>query len=187
VTVVLLNSGGKDSLAAAMLLREHALHSLYIHVGNSISDVEERVARKVADRYAVEHTTLRLSGGPFEAPSGLGPYSVMPAKAAALHAIGLVFAHSRGADALASGQRPDVLVPDFAARLEAVASMSRHREAMPLLFPVAHIGHGESDAILSIIGVEPLWRETIYCVQDPPCGTCGRCLKRKEWEAKWRS
>lgn len=175
--VLLLNSGGKDSLATAILLhREHELHSLHVNLGHPVSRREEEVSAKIAAKYCVSHEVFR--GGPrsYAKPGKLGR-NVQPHKCFVLHAIAAMHAVQIGAEAVASGQKADAVSADFAARLAAAASISSGFAPVSFIFPLRC--DGDLDAahreVVAIVKDDPLWPETVHCLRDPPCGNCPDC------------
>lgn len=181
--VVLLNSGGKDCLAAAILTYgEHELHSLYVDAGNPSSAAERVVAEKIAAKYAASHKVISLSGGPYEAEGRFG-YAVMPYKAAVLHTLAAMYAACIGAEGIVTGQRDDILVEDWDVRLFGVLSMSHQRGPVRLLPPLQGTGK-TSERIYQVVKDEPLWKETVVCLKHPACGGCVRCRTRSEWLAR---
>lgn len=190
-SAVLLNSGGKDSLAALLLSREEfTLHSVYVHVGQPSSPREAEVAARIAAKYGLDHKVIRVTGGPYDTPSRVlatnppSTRNVFPFKGIILHSLASMYAASKGIDVVVSGQRADVYPDDFPARLSDALWISRRlRDAPELRFPVKDLS---MDEVFEAIRGEPLWAETSYCLEEPPCGGCYGCKLRADWLGRAR-
>lgn len=179
--IVLLNSGGKDSLAAVMTLRKtrgYEIYSLFVRLGHANDDRAAAMAKKIADKYCDSHTELAIPGL-IPSPTKNGTQFGFPHQALLLHAYAAAWAGCRGIYAVASGQNgARELREGIRAAFEGVRSL---REPPVLLTPVWGIG---PDRTFEIINNDPLWRETVTCNHEPACNKCRKCLLRAEWEAK---
>lgn len=180
MNVALLNSGGKDSLAAAILLREDPairLHSLFVDVGQPNRIEAELSARRIAAKYAEDHETIPVGSGGYRAPVDSGRFVAVCHQTIMLYGIAAMYATSRGWQVVASGVRCDAVAPGFPAALEALFATSRLRAPPAFLFPVLALGDA---AVIEIAARDPLYLETVGCNESPPCGTCHRCRLRAE-------
>lgn len=187
---ILLNSGGKDSLAVARLLHEtHELHSCYIDMRIPENVRGAPAAAAIASRYCASHHIVQVSSGPYLSPTtNLMPgwnYTTVPFKLITTFSLGAMYGVTIGAKAIASGVRCDIFPEDVSERLRAMLDLSvRVRDSLEVIAPLnSHKGkQGElEDVIFDLIKDDPLWKETSYCNEEPPCGACYGCRVRQEW------
>ncbi len=188
---VLLNSGGKDSLATAILLSRdgHDLHSFTVDVGQPEHAKGNGIAKKIADKYCASHHVFRATTGPYLAETFNLPvgwrYVTIPYKALVVWSLGAMYASSIGAAAVASGMRADIFPEEFPETLKAMFELSRKvRDPVEVIVPLnGYKGRqGElNEYIWGIVKDDPLWKETSHCEAYPPCGACYGCRLRAEW------
>ncbi len=194
VKTVLLNSGGKDSLATAILLhRDHELHSCFVNTGAPEDAAALTASAMIAEKYCSSHHVIRIGSGPYLATTPSLPaawrYETVPFKLLVMFALGAMYGVTIGAEAIASGARCDVFYPDFPETLKAALAMSRKvRPSLEVLTPL-NLFPGEQSKVNELVVWEtikddPLWRATSYCNYNPPCGVCYGCLLRKEWVSR---
>jgi 7-cyano-7-deazaguanine synthase in queuosine biosynthesis len=180
---VILLSGGKDSLAAAMLTHDkYELHALFVDVGEPTTVAHLVVSQRIAKKYCVSHKTIGLTGGPFTGASRnkMGMISSVPYRSLVMISLGAMFAGTLDAAVLISGVKGDAQMDWWHHAASLVLNMSRVRPPITLVSPIPAPSIGD-DAVLQIVKDEPLWKETVYCRYVPPCGTCYGCELRKSW------
>ena len=188
---VLLNSGGKDSLATAILLAQEGndLHSFTVDMGQPEGALGHPAAQKIAQKYCRSHHVLKVTSGPYLSPTTKLPegwnYTTIPFKAIVMWSLGAMYAVTIGAEAVASGMRADIFPEDFAKIIEGMLALSvKVRDPLKVIVPLdGYKGRqGElNDIVFNIIKYDPLWRETSYCNDDPACGVCYGCRVRADW------
>lgn len=202
--VVLLNSGGKDSLAVAILLKAGKVelppesnwdgqpvevHSLYVDLGWRNVVPAKKMAKRIADAYCASHEEVTLSG------SWLRPSP--PAKGGVVHQsvalaiIGAMYATQIGATTVLSGL---VLDPKSPAGLEFPGSLLAlykafadlfhhgaqwHHDAPALVCPLSYPPYFSPTGVTDVVKDDPLFLHTVTCSWDPPCGTCFKCEGRR--------
>lgn len=193
---VLLNSGGKDSLATAILLsREgHELHSIYVQSGMPEDCLGMPASARIASAYCASHHVLTMPTGPYLADTPNLPeawrYRTMPHKLLVMFSLGAMYAVTIGAEAIASGARCDVFHSDFPETLKAALAMSRKvRDPLVVLTPL-NLFPGEQSKVNEIVWEtikdDPLWLETSYCNEHPACGVCYGCRMRADWMGRFK-
>jgi 7-cyano-7-deazaguanine synthase in queuosine biosynthesis len=175
---VLLNSGGKDSLAAAIILSRagYELHSLFCIAGQKALEMRDAAAKKIAEKYCVSHDSMVLNGEwqhqnkfglPVTAHQTL-LFLILAATWGVKHDIYLI----------ASGIKPDAVTTNFPEAAAAYFKTSRGTNPPGLVFPVFD---KSDDEIFTIVRHDPLWRNAPTCPYDPACGSCVKCKVRKRW------
>jgi 7-cyano-7-deazaguanine synthase in queuosine biosynthesis len=183
---VLLNSGGKDALAAAILLtREgHRLHSLYLDGGQPGSRAEQEISAEIAAKYCVSHHVGTFGFGGLSVVNPCPPHPeivTIPHKLLFSLVMGAIYADLLGVPGLGGGHRCDVAPRGFESRVAAVLGLSKLRTAPKLLLPLGGVDGTQGDFVYETIKDEPLWKKTICCLCETPCGTCARCKMRSAW------
>lgn len=187
--VVLINSGGKDCLAAALILRrqEHTLHSLFIDLGTPNSTSAGEAAAKIAAKHAADHHAMAVVGITRVRHEKSGITSV-PHQSVLVNILGGVYAFGKGIGAIASGERrgPETAgaglapVRSFPERVAEAFAIGKFCPPPLVLAPVIDFN---DERIFATVKDEPLWRETVTCNEWPPCGKCARCVTRAKWLA----
>lgn len=177
--VVLLNSGGKDTLASAVLLtREgHKLDSLYCDLGLPNTDRSSAAAAELAAKYAATHQTIKVVGPALVGQKGRAGHLSFGVfhQTTIIVGLGAAYATSIGDEGLACGIRKmDPLRTHLAGSL----NVNPFNAPLPLLCPVMELSDA---AIFELVKSDPLWRKTVTCNAEPACGTCGRCKLRATW------
>ena len=173
--VLLLNSGGKDSLGAAMALKYHELHSVYLDAGWPCREAALVAAESLAGRYCATHSVLSIALPMVEVLPG---HQTVAYQAQVLHLIGAALACGRGYAAVASGQWTDAAMPSFPDDLDRMLASNKLFRPVQFLMPLWALTIEE---IETLVKQDPLWRETVYCNCAVPCGECVKCRKRKAW------
>lgn len=204
-TVVLLLSGGLDSMVCAALAQEagHDVAALTIDYGQrhavEIGRAREIVKRLEIDRHIVLPLDLRAFGGSaltddLDVPKGrVGddiPVTYVPARNAVFLTLALGWAEvldaraiSIGVNALDYSGYPDCR-PEFIAAWEAMAATATKAgvegRGPRLLTPLLHFSKGEIVREARRLGLDPDWSWSCY---DPtpagePCGLCDSCRLR---------
>jgi 7-cyano-7-deazaguanine synthase in queuosine biosynthesis len=182
-----INSGGKDSLAAAMVLTQagHTLRSVYVSSGQraSVDAASRLMAATIAAKYAVDHRVVELGGNFLSPESKLGGLAYQNIF---IHVMAASWAVSNlGIYEIASGTTKAAdLQGLFKDRLQALFDTSAHRPPPNFTFPVylaAWMTQMER-GMYEIVKIDPMWRDTITCnFSYPGCGVCGHCVVRSFW------
>lgn len=189
-TCVLLNSGGKDSLAAAMVLGQmgHELYSLHVDIGLSTADHLANAERIARHHCSLGHEvfTGRFSSDPnMESPKGGGFY----AQRVVLPTIGFSVALRIGAELVSSGHTWPTLngkedLADTLARYVMHTNRPENdgggRPAPQFFFPLYGL---QPHQIYDIVKRDPTWKTLSFCTQSPPCGKCHKCSLRAKFIA----
>lgn len=203
--IVFLNSGGKDSLTAMMLLKQGKLaklglnpdepveiHSLYVDMGWRNLERAKVAAQKLADKYCASHKVLSVGDWAKEFPSLKGGVRF---QTLILHSFAMMYGSTIGAQFIASGvcYGPVDLDAfpvnynkmhanfefDFDRTLE---TFKWHKTRPMVICPFAYFGpRGGQNAIWEIVKHDPLWRETVSCNEAAPCKGCYKCQLRDTW------
>jgi 7-cyano-7-deazaguanine synthase in queuosine biosynthesis len=181
-TALLLNSGGKDSLAAAILMSRAgwSLASLHVDAGQRNAGVAAPMAARIAQAHCVSHDTvlirpsrswvLEQHGRAFLAHQGAVLASIAAAHAAAL-----------GIDRVFSGIRKDSQHSTYPTAVQNLIEASRMTAHARFELPLWDY---TNEQVYQIIKDDPLWKETVTCNTYPPCNSCPRCHMRAEWLAR---
>lgn len=181
--IVLLNSGGKDTLATAMLLRDkHEMHSLHVQFV-SPSPAAAAVAKEIAARYCASHHEVTTSG--LYMGREVGKVDGLLYQALGLVGLGAMYASQIGASGIAAGfyLAGHIFGPSFGEGVQKV--LDSYGRGLQFLTPLAGTpsvmeGSGET-LVLDIVKADPLWKRTVYCHKDPACTKCAKCLQRAAW------
>lgn len=179
-TIVLLNSGGLDSLAVAMLLKEqkHIVHSLYIDLGQRSKAKGIVACRRIADAYCDSHEVIVMfPDDRYLIEMKNGPN--LPFMGAALFILGSVYARSKGIDFIASGLKGDSNKDDFNTRFLHLLKASKMTKPVIPLRPVS--GMKDFKEVFEVIKDSPIMRHTYSCNVIPKCGGCVKCKLRKKY------
>lgn len=192
--VVLLNSGGKDALACAVLLKSGAvripdeledgtpieLHSLYVDAGWRNAPRAMAAAKRIAEEYCASHSTVSLSGDFQRAPgTGAHGYAGVYHQTILLSVLGGMHAVKNGISVVVMGTVKGPVTPQFPAALRElyVQGQAWHGPEMrPVhLFPLFDIGR---DVVIEALKNNPILPLTATCNDVLPCGTCSKCRNR---------
>lgn len=175
---ILLNSGGKDTLAVAMLSYErYALHSLFIDVGRK--DGSQVAAKKIADKYCVSHQVFPLPVD--RIPDELNKSKIpdrVEHQGVLFHGLAAALAGARGIGVIVSGHRIGPVAREWAGLMQSLLNASKISRPVTLELPIFHLA---SPQVFDIVKGEPLWSETVTCNLYPPCGSCPKCKLRAQW------
>jgi 7-cyano-7-deazaguanine synthase in queuosine biosynthesis len=188
--IVVLNSGGKDSLAAMMVLKEqgHELFSLFVDLGVPNSDAAAAIAGKLAENYCLSHDTMSVRSI-IRVRHETQKMTSVPHQTLLVNVLGGIWAYPRGIDVIASGERRSPVQRSISGN-----DHMKFEEMMGSIFTVglyckpptviAPVKEWTNDQIFEKVKSEPLWSQTVTCNEWPPCGTCGRCILRARWVEK---
>jgi 7-cyano-7-deazaguanine synthase in queuosine biosynthesis len=177
---LLLNSGGKDSLATAILARRSGweLSSLYVELGQRNSSEARLSSKRIADKHCADHFELIVNSPHsliIPIPGGIFGIAY---QAVTIHSLAASVAVSRGIERVFSGQRYGANAAQFPRLFNELLQQSRYTPHIVVDFPVFSLSDEE---IFKIVSPDPLWRDTVTCNVSPPCGVCGRCKLRASW------
>jgi 7-cyano-7-deazaguanine synthase in queuosine biosynthesis len=189
--ILILNSGGMDSLAVAKLMRQEypassdvSIRSLFVGTGLPNESRSRIAARAVAATYCDSHDELfvrQADGSEADLARPLvGHLFGVPYYSLMMLTFGLAYGMRHNCHYVVSGMKPDALGPGYMDALKTVLaeslSTSRSTWIKPqLLMPVLEISN---DDIFSLIKDDPLFSQTVSCNQAEPCGRCGKCILR---------
>lgn len=190
--VVVLSSGGKESLATFEILKSHLdmvglegpveIHSLYVDLGWRNSTSAKAAAAKFATAYGASHEVVKLEGD-WQRPktADLKHNAGVYHQGVLLHTIGGAYAAKHDIPYVVSGVQPGPITSpsnfaDILKNLYAVAARWEPPEKIPqFLFPVAYLTLGQ---LLTALKDNPLLTATVSCNEEPACGTCQKCNYR---------
>ena len=177
---VLLNSGGLDSLAVAIMYHKKGdiLHSLYIDIGITTAEAAGESAKRIADMYCASHNTIKLSSDTnliFNAPSGK---PIVKYQAMLWHMLGAMYANKIGVKDILSGNKGKTLHPDFESKMQDMQALVINSTNEVFHRPLLNIF--DLNQIYQIVKFSPLTTSTVSCaVSYPPCGVCNKCKQRQ--------
>jgi 7-cyano-7-deazaguanine synthase in queuosine biosynthesis len=178
--MVLLNSGGKDTLASSILLRkdpENELHSLYIDLGLSNTEVAKESAQNIADKYCASHEVIKIVGPSLIGMKKKGIRGVYH-QTSIIISLAAAYCSVIKATAIASGLRCDVGNDKLLTAYKEALSNNSLNDPVEFITPVFDKKNGE---IFELVRTEPLWEKCPTCNEWPPCGGCVRCVTRGRW------
>lgn len=184
-SAVLLNSGGVDSLATAIIMsKRFKLYSLNILMGQTNSRVQADASKLIADEYCENHHTMNIFGD-----SSSDEYSVyrlftdrkqfayIPS---IVHLLGATYAISNKCSTLTSGMKVDLATKEWRASFENLCHChSMWKDYHPMfIFPLYN---KDQNYVSSVIRENTdLASKTHSCLLESKCGVCDRCLRRKQ-------
>ena len=175
---VFLNSGGLDSLAVAILLKNagHELYSIFINLGADNSETSSVAAQKIADMYCTSHKVITVDG-----LKGIDETSKsIPNAIYIYHFIASSYANLMGIDAITGGHKNDFYNPNFTDVLDLL--VTGYKEGKPrtarrgLYRPLKD--SNSSNQTYMIAKDSPLLSQTVSCIEKIPCGECAKCKMR---------
>jgi len=178
--ILLLNSGGIDSLAVAKKvsrLSTATLHSVYIDVGQLSRVPAKEAALKIAAKYCISHEVMQV----FPDDRYHIEYDVgrnIPFLGAAIFMFGAIYARSRDIDFIASGLKNDGVSVEFNEKFLSLLATSKKTKVVIPLRPLQN--YSSYEEIIEDIRGDELLPETWSCNRPKKCGECPKCLKRKE-------
>jgi len=182
--ILLLNGGGLDTLAAAMKLQAegNTVHSLHVICDMPAAAKIQAAAAAIAAEYCASHKEVTLSG---LAPWGIrekNPFTTrffsIPQAQIVFSCIAASHALKEGITAIANGVKDrEPYGALFEPAITELHGMNRNGFGTPVTFQRPLDGLQMAD-VLEIIKDSPILHQTVSCLQDPPCGTCGKCKIR---------
>ena len=189
LAVLLLNSGGPDSLIAGALIKEDwgpdtAIVSLYLDFNPRNGKRAEPAARRTARLLgAREHHSLAFphqGAWWFENRSG---YWANPYLALWVHVVGAQYALHRGIEHVVSGFRGDASGAEFPELLQKLLVMTgpgNDRERCPILhLPLAPLAPSYEVTVAEAKRLSVGLADTWSCNRYPSDGTCKKCRARE--------
>jgi 7-cyano-7-deazaguanine synthase in queuosine biosynthesis len=180
--LILLLSGGMDSLAATILMHNqgHEIHSLFIRTGLPSDDKVSAVVKKISEMYCASHKELSLAGlnsqGMDNIGVGLRPIA-FPAHV--WHTLAISYGAEIGVNFIVSGNKGEYSSEDFEEKFIAFSGTSKLQPSKMVLKPLK--GITDFNQIYMIIKDSPLLKETISCLYENPCGECSKCRLRLQF------
>lgn len=182
--ILLLNGGGLDSLAAAMKLQAagNTVHSLHVITDVPAAATLQAAAKAIASEYCASHKEVTLSG---LAPWGIKTKNPVTTRFFQIPQAQIVFsciaashALKEGITAIANGVKDrEPFGALFEPAITELHGMNRNGFGTPVTFQRPLDGLGIAD-VLEIVKDSPVLNQTVSCLMDPPCGTCGKCQIR---------
>ena len=185
---ILLNSGGLDSLACAMLLNQagHEVHSLYVDLGYPNDSVARVASALVASTYCADHEVVTVGNlpamGMADPPTNIGfrPVAYQPML---LHSLAVSLATNKGYSEVCAGVRNNAYVGyEYDTLLNAYLNKFQRLTGygtVRLSFPINQVN--TDDWLYSIVKDSPILHQTVSCLSLPPCGACIKCLIRSKY------
>jgi 7-cyano-7-deazaguanine synthase in queuosine biosynthesis len=175
--VVLLNSGGVDTLAVAKMYKDqgHEVHSLYISLGQENNKKASTAAKKIAKEYCASHHSVEVSG---LAPIVINGFLTMPFQMLTIFVIGACYARQIGCDYIASGNKKQVISDNFKQMFADYLRTSRITEPVIPMMPLAE--YGSMKEVYDFVKDEPLLKQTVSCNHKELCKTCIKCIERQQ-------
>ena len=178
---VILNSGGVDSLASILVIKQKwedlELHSLYIDLQSTNRMVSKHAAKKIAEEFCETHNVIEMPD--LSWPEKSIEKKMFPFQSALLATVGANYAKRIGAQVVLMGIDSVFHSEHYSRRLAAVfnETKSGQEDGVTPIFPLGSLSRKER---LLIAKSHPLGPETVSCWQAIPCGVCGRCKERIE-------
>lgn len=183
---VLLNSGGLDSLITAKTMKDLGweLHSLYIDLGQLNGNTAKQSAKRIADKYCVSHEELKIGNKCYNKVVKVNgaDFLGLPMQATLVHTVGGFYAGQNEIEYVVSGQKDDAVTSDFHPTLTKLFSSEILLNGIIFLRPVSTLLHIENVVAKGKelgLTMEEM-KQTYSCNALPRCGTCRKCLERKE-------
>lgn len=186
--VILLNSGGLDSLASAIIAKQnnHTLRSVHVKFNYPIADIALTAAQAIADEYCDSHKIINLTDlDPVGTEYG-DRFRPVPYQQAILCTIGADIAQKTKLTRVISGvRRAEIFysIDSYKEHLEMSLNQFRISEHNDLhfMFPLQNIPLNEKQVFYDIIKDSPVLHDTVSCLNVPACGICIKCLFRQEY------
>lgn len=178
--MVLLNSGGMDSLATAIILHKqnHELHSLYVDMYQPNRKQGIAASKKIAKKYCKSHEVLDLfQDDRYIRPIKTGPQ--IPWMGHLAYLIGAIHARCHEIDYVAGGLKSDSVGKEFNAHYMNYLRANTLRRPITLIRPLDNID--DFYRVYDIIKDDKLLKHTWSCNDYPKCKKCGKCKLRKKY------
>jgi len=200
--VVLLNSGGKDTLATAALLRSGnfasvpelsgttgslEIHSVYIDIGWRNGVTAMSAAQMIADEYCDSHEIVKIEGS-WQVPHGLGfpgylGMTGMYTQNVIIHTLGAMYGIKNQWNMIASGLNAiQNYREQFAIFGDCLRATYDNGQAWfdpdkrpRFIFPILH---STQEELIPVWRGAPLLTFTVACNEETPCGLCFKCDAR---------
>lgn len=173
--VVLLNSGGLDSLAAAVQLRvidpDVVIHSLYVSAGQANDASAKVAAQEIADAECASHSVITLEGMTYDDPDRELPR--LPYRTTLYHIMGAIKCRQLGARYLAAGI--DVFFSEYFGK-QFSALLAEETSAPFTVIPLHPIRTMSRPERVALVKEHPLASKVVSCEYPTPCGECSKCL-----------
>jgi len=185
---VLLNSGGIDTLASVMKLKEDygsnlELHSMIVGIGQENFRRARLAAKAIAMKYCTTHDEVILPGDwtlpvPLPLMSPLPQHRRTPYMALLLHTLGIVKARFYNLGFIVGGFDEYAVREEFPTKfVELQEELSVPPYTIQPIYPVAHMTPGER---IDYVKDHYLVNTTVSCALPNPCGVCCKCRARLE-------
>ena len=182
--ILLLNSGGLDSLACAIVLKHngHETHSLYVDLGYPNTDASKVASKLIADTYCVAHDSIAVVGLQARGFLKYGHEGFEPIahQQMVLNTLGASYAQVHEFSHFCSGTRKDTPVgPGYLKGFN--STLAYYQTALIQMNPLElfqPINDLTNDQWFGIIKDSPVLHQTVSCLSSPPCGTCFKCKIR---------
>jgi 7-cyano-7-deazaguanine synthase in queuosine biosynthesis len=186
--IVLMNSGGLDSLACAMVLKNLGFetHSLHLGIGQMNRGPAKRAARKIAKKYCTSHTYLRIF--PWRRVVHLNKLSskdfwCLPFQGHIVCTIGAAWARTKDINFIASGSKVDIWPLEADRLFEDFMRSSNLSTPVVLLRPLRQ-GRDYITTFAIVQRDMEMASKTVSCrfqTWRGPCGECPKCERRKRY------
>jgi 7-cyano-7-deazaguanine synthase in queuosine biosynthesis len=183
--VLLLNGGGVDTLACAIILQAsgHEAHSLHIDFGYPNSASCKVAAEIIATTHCVDHKVITVQGLD---PMGFDPvindrYRPVQYQQLILSGIGSSHAQINGFTHVVSGFRHHFLTNQFKDLFNQLLSQVRLHYINPIRVDHPLAGITTDQALFDIMKGSAILHDTVSCLFDPPCRTCSKCKFRSQF------
>jgi len=173
---VLLNSGGIDTLASIVAMKEAdselVLHSLTVWIGQKNFGPAHRAAQEIAGKHCVTTDLMLLGDFAFKEN---GAFKI-PYRMVLFHMAAAIKARHYGVEYIISGI-DDGFSENFGRKVtDMLTEESRAPYAPVVICPVRKLSRGER---IFLAKKDPLFPITVSCEEAEPCCVCQKCLDRR--------
>jgi 7-cyano-7-deazaguanine synthase in queuosine biosynthesis len=171
---VMLNSGGLDSLALAVMLSKqgHEVHSLYVDTGSKNREQAMAAASKIAAAHCADHYVIAVDGLKTTPKVARG----IPYQGFFFTLLGSIYAASLDIDYVTSGNKGEMSDDSFEETFMNVLKSVKVRDTKIPLRPFR--GIIDINQIYMIAKDSPVLKDTWSCGQSTKCGVCNKCRMR---------
>ncbi len=184
--VLLLNGGGIDSLAVAMILQKsgHEVHSLHVDFGYPSSIPEKAAAELIASTYCADHLNISMSGlDAMGLDASIEPrFRPVQYQQLLLTTIGASHAQMNDMPYVVTGVRGNAIVgAEFKPLFEELVRQVNLKYLKPIsvVHPLETVT--STDALYALVEDSPILHDTVSCLALPACGTCLKCVFRAKY------
>lgn len=177
--VILLNSGGLDTLVSAAYAKSlgYELHSLFVDMGQVSVKRDRESAQRIAEKFGVTHKETVISGGPYRATNGGVPFTKM-----FFSFLASIEAVSQGIETVVTGAKKERNNAEMYIKLADLLSCANISQPPVFIKPVWELSL-EAEVALGLklgLTMEEM-KATSSCFQtEEVCNQCVTCLKRQE-------